>query len=68
MYGWSWRELLWRREAAWDHAETLSLATGDPFTDRNGNRVNEKVRDMVGLCLARWLEEKGMAPASSRGP
>ena len=55
----AWNKLQADRDAAWDHAEALSWASGFPFYDRHGNRQQDDPRDLVGLALRRWCQARG---------
>jgi hypothetical protein len=56
-----WQELRRQADQAWNIAEWLSYESGHAFKDRCGVwRLNEP-RDMVGLALRCWCEQKGVA-------
>ena len=60
-FGWAqWKDLLHRRQLAWDEAEDVSLESGFPFKDRDGNWHNEERRDLSHLALKRWCSLRGM--------
>ncbi len=56
----TWNRLLQERSDAWDHAERVSEASGQPYTDRAGQRRNDAPRDMVGLALRQYCNEVGL--------
>ena len=58
--GWeAWMKLTSDCEKAWETAEALSEASGNPYKNRQGVWCNNGVKDLTGLALKQWCEEKG---------
>jgi hypothetical protein len=56
----AWNRLLADRDAAWDHTEALSYASGCYFYDRRGNKQQHDPGDFLGLALRRWCLARGV--------
>ena len=68
---WPWASDLWggtvvhipkKSEAAWDHAEKVSLDAGMPFKDRHGVLCNEEAdpKGITYLVLKEWCYWHGI--------